>query len=71
MTVNETKHAYIDLTTEEVNEIRNVSTFLERLSSTVDELERKNVEWDIRCDIDESEFFDILAEIDSFTRTFV
>lgn len=66
MTVNETKHAYIDLTPEETDELCSISAFFERLNDTIDKLEKENTEWDIRADIEEGEVFDKIADIKYF-----
>lgn len=66
MKVNETRHAYIDLTPEETDELCKISAFLERLTGTINDLERENIEWDIRSDFDEGRIFEIVADIKYF-----
>ena len=70
MTVNETRHAYIDLTIEEVNELCNILNFLKELDKTVNTLEEEDTVWDIRSDSGEdgNEIFNIIDEIRHFAN---
>ena len=71
MKVNETRHAYIDLEDKEVEKLNNVLVFLEELNYTINRLEKENIEWDIRSNINEDVFFSKIADIKDLANELV